>query len=70
MFFRELGIRRPDGRFAAVAEQIIDRVERGPGVVRRHASAYSVGEFLAEALAYPDLTAVLPRPLRPPSPTT
>ena len=28
-------------------------------------TGYSVGEFLAEALAYPDITAVLPRPATP-----
>jgi hypothetical protein len=63
MHFRELAIRDSDRRFAAVAEQIIDRVVAAPQSFAT--SGFSVGEFLAEALAYPDLTAVLPRPLEP-----
>jgi hypothetical protein len=63
MHFRELALRDGDRRFAAVAEQIVDRVVAAPAAFAT--SGYSVGEFLAEALAYPDLTAVLPRPLEP-----
>jgi len=63
MHFRELALRDRDRRFAAVAEQIIDRVAANPASFAT--SGYSVGEFLAEALAYPDLTALLPRPLAP-----
>ena len=63
MFFRELAIKDGDRRFAAVAEQIIDRVAAAPETFAT--PGYSVGEFLAEALAYPDLTALLPRPLEP-----
>jgi hypothetical protein len=61
--FRELALVDRDRRFAAVAEQIIDRVAAAPESFAT--SGYSVGEFLAEALAYPDLTAVLPRPVEP-----
>ena len=61
--FRELAIRGQDERFAAVAEQILDRVEADPSSFAT--TGYSVGEFLAEALAYPDITAVLPGPLEP-----
>jgi hypothetical protein len=46
-----------------VAEQIIDRVAASPESFAN--TGYSVGEFLAEALAYPDLTALLPRPVEP-----
>jgi hypothetical protein len=63
MHFRELALVDGDRRFAAVAEQIIDRVVAAPESFAT--SGYSVGEFLAEALAYPDLTAVLPRPVEP-----
>jgi len=59
MQFRELALVDRDARFAAVATQIIDRVEADPAAFAT--SGYSVGEFLAEALAYPSLTAVLPR---------
>lgn len=58
--FREMAIRDQDRRFAAVAEDILARVEANPSAYA--GSGYSVGEFLAEALAYPDLTAVLPSP--------
>ena len=61
MHFRELALLDGDRRFAAVAEQIIDRVAADPASFAT--PGYSVGEFLAEALAYPDLTALLPRPL-------
>jgi hypothetical protein len=63
MHFRELALVDRDRRFAAVAEQIIDRVAATPESFAT--SGYSVGEFLAEALAYPALTAVLPRPVEP-----
>jgi hypothetical protein len=63
MHFRELALADHDRRFAAVAEQIIDRVAAAPKSFAT--SGYSVGEFLAEALAYPDLTAVLPGPVQP-----
>ncbi len=63
--FRELAIRGRDARFAAVAEQILDRVAASPAAFAT--SGYSVGEFLAEALAYPDITAVLPGPPQPPT---
>ena len=63
MHFRELALLDGDRRFAAVAEQIIDRVAADPASFAT--AGYSVGEFLAEALAYPDLTALLPRPLEP-----
>ena len=56
-------IRTQDERFAAVAEEILDRVEADPASFAT--PGYSVGEFLAEALAYPDITAVLPGPLQP-----
>jgi hypothetical protein len=58
MHFRELAVRSKDGRFAAVAEQILDRVAADPASFA--GGGYSVGEFLAEALAYPDLAVVLP----------
>lgn len=61
--YRELAIRTRDTRFSAVAEQILDRVAADPAAFA--ISGYSVGEFLAEALAYPDITAVLPGPARP-----
>ena len=63
MHFRELALRDGDRRFAAVAEQILDRVAADPESFAT--AGYSVGEFLAEALAYPDLTAVLPGPAEP-----
>jgi len=63
MHFRELALADRDRRFAAVAEQIIDRVAANPESFAT--TGYSVGEFLAEALAYPDLTAVLPGPAEP-----
>jgi len=63
MHFRELALKDRDRRFAAVAEQIIDRVVAAPQSFAT--SGFSVGEFLSEALAYPELTAVLPRPLEP-----
>jgi hypothetical protein len=63
MHFRELALVDRDRRFAAVAEQIIDRVAATPEAFAT--SGYSVGEFLAEALAYPDLAAVLPQPTQP-----
>ena len=56
--YRELAIRDRDGQFAAVAAQILDRVAANPANFAT--SGYSVGEFLAEALAYPDITAALP----------
>ena len=46
--YRELAIREDDEQFAAVAEQILDRVEADPAAFAT--SGYSVGEFLAEAL--------------------
>ena len=61
--FRELALRDGDRRFAAVAEEILDRVEADPASFAT--PGYSVGEFLAEALAYPDLTGVLPGPAEP-----
>ncbi len=61
--YRELAIREDDERFTAVAEQILDRVEADPAAYAT--SGYSVGEFLAEALAYPDITALLPGPAQP-----
>ena len=64
--YRELAIRDRDGQFAAVAAQILDRVAANPADFAT--SGYSVGEFLAEALAYPDITAALP-PTKP-VPTT
>jgi hypothetical protein len=63
--YRELALRDDDTRFAAVAEQILDRVAADPGTFAT--PGYSVGEFLAEALAYPDLTAVLPGPAAAPT---
>ena len=64
--YRELAIRDRNGQFAAVATQILDRVAANPASFAT--SGYSVGEFLAEALAYPDITAALPTPT--PVPTT
>ncbi|HVK34498.1 MAG TPA: hypothetical protein VM428_02475 [Microlunatus sp.] len=64
--YRELAIRDRNGQFAAVAAQILDRVAADPASFAT--SGYSVGEFLAEALAYPDITAVLPTST--PVPTT
>ena len=64
--YRELAIRDRDGRFAAVAAQILDRVAADPAAFAT--SGYSVGEFLTEALAYPDITAALPTST--PLPTT
>ncbi|MFC0531973.1 hypothetical protein [Phytohabitans kaempferiae] len=58
--FREMAIVYNDRRFAAVAEQIGDQVAANPQSFA--SSGYSVGEFLAEALAYPDLAGELPRP--------
>jgi hypothetical protein len=63
MHYRELALRDGDERFTAVAEQIIDRVVADPQAYAT--TFFSVGEFLAEALAYPDLTAVLPGPPAP-----
>ena len=63
MHFRELALVDGDRRFAAVAEDILDQVAANPESYAT--SGYSVGEFLAEALAYPELTALLPRPLEP-----
>ena len=64
--YRELAIRDRNGQFAAVATQIIDRVAADlPGFAT---TGYSVGEFLAEALASPDITAALPTST--PVPTT
>ena len=61
--YRELAVRTGDRRFTWVADQVLDRVAADP---RSFATAgYSVGEFLSEALAYPDLTAVLPGPAEP-----
>jgi hypothetical protein len=65
MFYRELALVDRDERFAAVATQIVDRVIADPASFA--ISSFSVGEFLAEALAYPDLTAVLPGPGRAPT---
>jgi hypothetical protein len=56
--YRELAIRDRNGQFAAVAEDILDRVADDPDAFAT--PFYSVGEFLAEALAYPDITAELP----------
>jgi hypothetical protein len=60
MHYRELALVTKDQRFAAVAEQILDRVAADPASFA--GSGYSVGDFLAEALAYPALAAVLPAP--------
>jgi hypothetical protein len=65
MHFRELAARTGDGRFAAVAGQILDRVAADPAAFA--GGGYSVGDFLAEALAYPDLAALLPAPASPPT---
>lgn len=58
MHFRELALRDHHREFAAAAEQILDRVVADPQGFA--GSGYGVGEFLAEALAHPDLTAQLP----------
>lgn len=61
MHFRELAIATRDGRFAAVANGIVDRVAAAP---QSFATAgYSVGDLLAEALAVPELAAPLPAPV-------
>lgn len=60
MQFRELALVDDDERFAAAAEQIIDRVEAD--LPAYATSFFSVGDFLAEALLHPELTAVLPGP--------
>jgi len=65
MHFRELALRGGDARFAAVAEEIVDRIEADPAPFS--GSGYSVGDFLAEALAYPDLSAPLPSAARLPT---
>jgi len=59
MQYRELALVTKDERFAVVAEQILDRVVADPASFA--GTGYSVGDFLAEALAYPELAAVLPR---------
>lgn len=64
--YREVALRSDDGRLAAAAERILDRVAADPAAYAT--SGYSVGEFLAEALAYPEITAVLP--VSEPVPTT
>ena len=51
MHYRELALVANDPRFAAVAEQILDRVAADPASFA--SAGYSVGDFLAEALAYP-----------------
>ena len=61
--YRELAIRTGDRRFTWVADQVLDRVAADPKSFAT--SGYSVGELLSEALAYPDLTAVLPGPAEP-----
>jgi len=58
MHYRELARVAKDGRFAAVADGILDRVAADPASFA--GTGYSVGDFLAEALAYPDIAAVLP----------
>lgn len=58
MQFRELALADDDERFAAAAEEIIERVAADPQSYAT--SFFSVGDFLAEALLHPDLTAVLP----------
>jgi hypothetical protein len=65
MHYRELALATKDERFAAVAEQILDRVAADAASFA--GSGYSVGDFLAEALASPELTAVLPRPANLPA---
>jgi hypothetical protein len=60
MQYRELALLTNDPRFAAVAAEIVDRVSADPASFA--SSGYSVGDFLAEALAYPELAAVLPEP--------
>ena len=65
MHYRELALVTKDERFAAVAEQILDRVAADAASFA--GGGYSVGEFLAEALAYPELTNVLPRPANLPT---
>ncbi|GAA1428176.1 hypothetical protein GCM10009616_07180 [Microlunatus lacustris] len=60
MQFRELALVDDDERFAAAAQQALERVEEDPAV---HVTPwFSAGDFLAEALLHPDLTAVLPGP--------
>ena len=65
MHYRELALVAKDPRFAAVAEQILDRVAADPASFA--GAGYSVGDFLAEALAYPELAAVLPSPANLPT---
>jgi hypothetical protein len=60
MQYRELALASKDPRFALVAERILDRVEANPSEFAT--AGYSVGEFLAEALAYPELASALPSP--------
>jgi hypothetical protein len=60
MQYRELALRDDNATFGAVAEEIIDRVAADPASYAT--PFFSVGEFLAEALLHPDLTAVLPGP--------
>jgi hypothetical protein len=64
MQFRELAVKTRDERFAAVAGQIVERIAAAPSAFA--VSGYSVGEFLAEALAYPDLATTLPAPANVP----
>ena len=45
MHFRELALRDDDRRFAAVAEQIIDRVAASPRVVRHYAATPSASSW-------------------------
>ena len=61
--FRELAIRRA-GRAVRSGGRADPRSGRGDPASFA-TPGYSVGEFLAEALAYPDITAVLPGPLQP-----
>jgi hypothetical protein len=65
MPYRELALVANDQRFAAVAELILDRVAADPASFA--GAGYSVGDFLAEALAYPELAAVLPGPANLPT---
>ncbi len=65
MHYRELALVANDPRFAAVAEQILDRVAADPASFA--GAGYSVGDFLAEALAYPELAAALPSPANLPT---
>lgn len=60
MQYRELALITNDARFAAVAAEIVDRISADPASFA--SSGYSVGDFLVEALAYPELAAVLPEP--------